>query len=195
MDNIYFVNSLEQLRVLCNPLRIKLLWSLDKEAKTGKMLADEFGISPSKVRYSLKELERVKLLTVEKTEEKNGIIQKFYRPVAKIISIEKILPIINGLTDEAREALNQNSLLALEESESLLMNNSDTEIVPLIQFNNTLALSQKDCDWIENQLKEIYHFVLEKSNSVSDVSDKSNIYHINLTLFQLLKEDVIKKDK
>ncbi|WP_236841093.1 helix-turn-helix domain-containing protein [Brevibacillus formosus] len=53
---------------------------LVKEEYTGKQLAT---LSPSKVHYHLKELESHGFVEVVRTEEKNGIVQKFYwkRPV------------------------------------------------------------------------------------------------------------------
>ncbi|MRX73556.1 helix-turn-helix domain-containing protein [Bacillus lacus] len=83
------LETLQQMKILSDPVRVKILWKIAYQSKTGKIIGDELNLQAQKVHYHLKELEKAGLVYIEKTEEKNGIIQKFYRPVARYISINK----------------------------------------------------------------------------------------------------------
>jgi len=87
----YQIENLEQVKAIADPLRIQILWETFDEAKTGKMIGDILKIPASKIHYHLRELEKNGLVTVERTEEKNGIVQKFYRPIARRIFVKSSL--------------------------------------------------------------------------------------------------------
>ncbi len=93
MKRYFVIDTPEQLKALSDPLRIRILTTLIVKEATGKQLADEFQISASKVHYHLRELENNGLAEIVRTEEKNGIIQKFYRAVAiDYVVSESLLP-------------------------------------------------------------------------------------------------------
>lgn len=76
------METLDQLKAVSDSLRLQIITLLVKEAYTGKQLATILSLSASKVHYHLKELESHGFVEVVRTEEKNGIVQKFYRAVA-----------------------------------------------------------------------------------------------------------------
>lgn len=85
----YEVKSFEQLKVLSNNLRVKILNVYDDWVpRTNKQIADALQMPPSKVHYHVRELERVGLLVLVETREKGGVVEKFYLPVAMTIKIE-----------------------------------------------------------------------------------------------------------
>ncbi|HEX7063707.1 MAG TPA: helix-turn-helix domain-containing protein [Bacillales bacterium] len=182
MKDIYYVEDLNQLKVLSDPFRVKILWELNESSKTGKMLADQLELPPSKMRYHLKELEKVGLIVIERTEEKNGILQKFYSPIAKVISLEKIIPVINGNSSKATDVLIESALMSLEKSKSLLRKTETNNVTPhnLIQGYDTLALTPEEFTEFKeklNKLKASFH----KKNS----NNGAELYHINVTAFPI----------
>jgi len=82
MKRFLVVETLEQLKAVSDSLRMQIISLLVKEAYTGKQLSTLLSLSASKVHYHLKELENHGFIEVVRTEEKNGIVQKFYRAVA-----------------------------------------------------------------------------------------------------------------
>lgn len=76
------IETLDQLKAISDSLRMEMITQLVKEEYTGKQLASLLSLSPSKVHYHLKELESNGFIEVVRTEEKNGIVQKFFRAVA-----------------------------------------------------------------------------------------------------------------
>lgn len=185
MDDVYFINNLEQLKVLCDPFRITILWALDEKPKTGKMLADEFNISPSKVRYHLKELEHVNLVKIVDTSVKNGIVQNFYQPIAKTISIEKMLPVINGRSLDFYPVFEKNAQLALDRSKKYLKHMSEEDSLSTIQITDLVSLSEQNYKFLKNKIKEIYHFLMTHQ----DLDGK--MYHVNISMFSVSRN----KDK
>lgn len=97
MRRYFVISNHETLRAVNDPLRMQLLGGLISREETGKQIADRLGLSPSRVHYHLKELEHNGLIEVQRTEEKNGIVQKFYRAVAYDFLIdEELLPIVHA---------------------------------------------------------------------------------------------------
>lgn len=86
---------------------MEIVTYLTKEAYTGKQLATMLNLSASKVHYHLKELESHHFIQVVRTEEKNGIVQKFYRAVAFDFKVSDAL--LPSLQEDAM--LTQESML------------------------------------------------------------------------------------
>ncbi|USG67224.1 helix-turn-helix domain-containing protein [Brevibacillus ruminantium] len=91
MRRYMVIESLEQLKAISDSLRMEIVTLLVKEEQTGKQLATKLSLSPSKVHYHLKELEHYGFVHVVRTEEKNGIVQKFFRSVAYDFKVSDVL--------------------------------------------------------------------------------------------------------
>ncbi|MFY0544635.1 ArsR/SmtB family transcription factor [Brevibacillus sp. H7] len=99
MKRYVVIETLDQMKAMSDPLRLQILTHLIKEEYTGKQLATLLSISASKIHYHLKELENHGLIEVVRTEEKNGIVQKFFRAVAYDFKIsEELLPSVREET-------------------------------------------------------------------------------------------------
>ncbi len=93
MKHYFVIETPEQLRVVSDPLRIRLLTMLITQEATGKQLGDQLQMPASKVHYHLRELESHGFIEVVRTQEKNGIVQKFYRAAAiDYVLSEDLLP-------------------------------------------------------------------------------------------------------
>ncbi|UZJ78125.1 MULTISPECIES: ArsR/SmtB family transcription factor [unclassified Fictibacillus] len=184
MQEIYYLEDAEQLKVISDPLRLKVLWEIIDEAKTGKMIADILEAPAPKIHYHLKELDRVGLITVEKTEEKNGIIQKFYRPIARNFSVENILKqhkdhVKNELSDTLRE----NVLISLDKTKSYLrrVDSSLFEEWKQIKFGyDQLYLNEAQIQEFEKKAKELQELI----NSFKKTRQQGGeLYHMLLLAF------------
>lgn len=76
------------LRVLADPIRSFIVYSLAPEAKTAKTLAAEMGCPPTRLYYHLQQLEKHGLVFVERTRLVSGIVEKHYRAVARDIRLD-----------------------------------------------------------------------------------------------------------
>lgn len=184
MEDIFYVENLTQLKALSDPFKIKILWEIDEIAKTGKMLADELELSPSKVRYHLTELEKVGLITIERTEEKNGIIQKFYRSTAKIISLEKMIPYINKEDSNLSEGLKESMIISLKRA-SRILSTEKVNASKAIQISGEYFLDNDEIETLKEMFQDIHAFLKRKNTK----KNQKNKHHINLTLFQIVETD------
>jgi predicted ArsR family transcriptional regulator len=72
-----------KLRVLADPVRSFVLYSLVPRAKTVKELAAELDCPPTRLYYHLQQLEKHGLVFVASTRLVSGIVEKHYRAVAR----------------------------------------------------------------------------------------------------------------
>ncbi len=88
---VFNVTELEQLRVLSDPLRMRVLNNLSQEPLTVKQVADRLEMPATKLYYHVNELERIGVVKVVETRVKSGIIEKYYRLTADKIQISREL--------------------------------------------------------------------------------------------------------
>lgn len=91
IDDYYYLETVEQLQVLADPLRYRIV-TLLSAPKTGAQLARELGLPRAKVHYHLKLLEGVQLIRLHSTDHSSGITEKFYVVVARMLSFERLIP-------------------------------------------------------------------------------------------------------
>lgn len=91
MEESYEITSLEQLRAVADMLRIQIIDLLKEQAMTVTQVAGALDMAPAKVHYHVRELERVGLLRLVETREKGGVLEKYYKPIARDISVSKTL--------------------------------------------------------------------------------------------------------
>jgi DNA-binding transcriptional ArsR family regulator len=84
---VFYLTTIEQARTIADPLRLRLLGYLTSEALTVTQLGERVGESPAKVHYHVRELERIGVVRLVETREKGGILEKYYRAVAKNIQM------------------------------------------------------------------------------------------------------------
>ncbi|MED1203307.1 ArsR/SmtB family transcription factor [Heyndrickxia acidicola] len=79
------ITSFEQAKVLSHELRRRILsqYTDNQVPRTAKQLADQMNLPASKVHYHVRELVKAGLLGLTGTNEVNGIVEKYYLPVAK----------------------------------------------------------------------------------------------------------------
>lgn len=99
MLEYYEIENIEQLRAIADMLRLRIFEMLIDKPMTVTQLGEEMGEAPAKVHYHVRELERVGLLRLVETREKGGILEKYYQPIAREISVEKSL--LSAPPDEA----------------------------------------------------------------------------------------------
>ena len=139
MKHYFVIETPEQLRVVSDPLRIRLLTMLITQEATGKQLGDQLQMPASKVHYHLRELESHGFIEVIRTQEKNGIVQKFYRAAAiDYVLSEDLLPSTQFDPSVMQEVLANQLRMALsrvyetrEEYFHMIQNRDDASI-PLL---------------------------------------------------------------
>ncbi len=92
IDEEFVINDLDTLKVVADPLRIRILeFFADEKSHTVKQISKALEIAPNKLYYHVNMLEEYGLLRVVDTRIVSGIIEKLYRVVAHTISVERSL--------------------------------------------------------------------------------------------------------
>ncbi len=93
IPDLYELETLEQLRAIADELRTRIVEALTHRAMTVTQLGEMLGQAPAKIHYHVRELERerVGLVRLVATREKSGILEKYYRAIAKSFTAAKTL--------------------------------------------------------------------------------------------------------
>jgi DNA-binding transcriptional ArsR family regulator len=77
------LSDLDQVRVLADPLRIRILEQLCDAERTTKQVAERLGEKPTKLYHHVEALERVGLIRLARTRQNRGTMEKYYLAVAR----------------------------------------------------------------------------------------------------------------
>lgn len=171
MKKYFVIETPEQLRAVSDPLRIQIIIMLMKEALTGKQIGELLGHSASRMHYHLKELDAQGFVYVDRTEEKNGIIQKFYRASAlDFVVSDELLPHIQEDTMFGQETIINHLRMATSRvykapEDSFRMFADSEEKAPFLSLASEIKLPRPVIrEWLkkyETLLQELTH--LEKA--------------------------------
>jgi DNA-binding transcriptional ArsR family regulator len=156
---IYEAESLKQVRALADELRVRIFSLLAQEPMTVTQVGKALDIAPAKVHYHVRELLEVGLVRQVFTREKSGILEKYYRAVAKDISVPRSL-VTSAPRDELLAAANefaQSAVSGYIRALGRLMPLPDEEFqrYPFSVSNATLWLSRDDLDQFAAELKAL----------------------------------------
>jgi DNA-binding transcriptional ArsR family regulator len=90
-DEIMIIESLETLKVISDPLRLRLLALLRDEPRPVKAIAQALDVPLKKLYYHVNLLEEHGLIRVADTKVISGIIEKHYRVTAYRLTVERDL--------------------------------------------------------------------------------------------------------
>src|ERR1700752_5178596 len=76
----YTLEDLEQIKVLADPLRLRVLEAFGEE-RTTKQVAELLGEKPTKLYHHVDALQRVGLITLSRTRQNRGTVEKYYLAV------------------------------------------------------------------------------------------------------------------
>jgi DNA-binding transcriptional ArsR family regulator len=106
-DSVMVLTELEQIKVLADPLRVRILECLGVEERTTKQVADLIGEKPTKLYHHVEALERVGLIRMTRTRQNRGTLEKYYQSVARRYEADPALFSESKPGDEQRNSLGQ----------------------------------------------------------------------------------------
>jgi DNA-binding HxlR family transcriptional regulator len=152
------------LRVVADPMRSFIVYSLVGAAKSAKQLAAELGCPPTRLYYHLQQLEKHGLIFVERTRKVSGIQEKHYRASARSFVVDRAPEGAAGQNDQARSQ----ALLGfvfdqtrLDISHGLLSGRIDTGKLPteagaLMAYRSVLKLDPAQAQGLYDRLLGVY---------------------------------------
>jgi molybdate-binding protein len=91
MENIGYIKSYEQLKILSDPRRLSILRLLMASSATLSQLGQVLGEHPARVRHHLKQLEHLGLIELTETRMVRGFVEKYYRATARAFIFNEII--------------------------------------------------------------------------------------------------------
>ena len=86
MDEVLTLTDLEQVRVLADPLRLRILELLKRgEPLTTKQVAERLGEKPTRLYHHVEALERIGVIRLVETRPNRGTTEKYYQAVARTV--------------------------------------------------------------------------------------------------------------
>lgn len=95
-QDVYVLSDLAQVKILADPLRVRILEALCAEELTTKQVADRLDEKPTKLYHHVEAMERVGLIRLTRTRQNRGTLEKYYRAVARTFQADA------GLFSESR---------------------------------------------------------------------------------------------
>jgi DNA-binding transcriptional ArsR family regulator len=81
------LTDLEQMKVLADPLRVRMLEQFGEE-RTTKQVAEMLGQPPTRLYHHVAALERMGLVRLTRTQQRRGALEKYYLAVARTFSAD-----------------------------------------------------------------------------------------------------------
>jgi DNA-binding transcriptional ArsR family regulator len=91
LKETHYIDDLETLRVVADPLRLRILTMLSDTPLNVKQVADRLGEKPTRLYYHVNALEGVGLVQLVETRINRSIVEKYYLAVAKDIRVDSRL--------------------------------------------------------------------------------------------------------
>lgn len=80
---VHVLDDLEQIRILADPLRLRILEVFGESEHTTLQVAHILGEKPTKLYYHVDQLEKIGVIELVRTQAKRGTLEKYYRAIAK----------------------------------------------------------------------------------------------------------------
>jgi DNA-binding transcriptional ArsR family regulator len=91
LKETHYIDDLETLRVVADPLRLRILTMLSDTPCNVKQVADRLGEKPTRLYYHVNALEGVGLVQLVETRINRSIVEKYYLAVARDIRVDSRL--------------------------------------------------------------------------------------------------------
>lgn len=133
MKDTYKIRDLEQIRLLADPLKLRLLQAFAESAKTTKQVAVELGENVTKLYRHVDALHDSGLLVVVDEKQKRGTVERTFSAVAQRFEADHAL-FAEEAGEEGAQAARETLRVVESEILDVLTNTSDDDEEPLVLF-------------------------------------------------------------
>ena len=180
MQNTYEIDNLKTLRLFSNPLRRQIYEVLVSQSSSAKEIGEKLGLNASKLYYHLNLMEKAGIIKVEDTKIISGIMEKYYRAIAKRIQIASDLLLSD--TDTGKKNINQVLLSTLEATEKDIKRSLNALYAELEEDTHVIFISRQLSHLTDEQTNEFY----EKLNSLIKEFESENTGNSDMQSFALM---------
>jgi DNA-binding transcriptional ArsR family regulator len=182
----YTLENLEQIKVLADPLRVRVLEAFCEE-RTTKQVAELLGEKQTKLYHHVDALERVGLIELARTRQNRGTVEKYYLAIARTFRA-------NARVFQAKRGNKEAEALA--QMVASIFDTTSAEIASLIDAGEDaqktmeeeamvtfleIRASEKELDAIRRKLKAIVESASTADEGAA-TSDEADVRPYRLTL-------------
>jgi DNA-binding transcriptional ArsR family regulator len=91
MKDIHLLRTIEEVRTLSDPLRLKIIECLRDGPLTASQVAQRLGEKPTKFYYHFAELEKHGLIAAVETRQRGNLLEKYFLPVARYYRVDSAI--------------------------------------------------------------------------------------------------------
>lgn len=153
INEVLVVNNLEQIKALSSPYRIKIIETFDNKPASAKDISVRMGEPHGRVNYHIKTLAKVGILKLVDVSVKQGVVEKYYMPVAESIVLDSRM--VNKNDDHEIKDM-RNAGIALFEKISKefygTMNNRELKIQKKINYDYDFYMTEGEADELNKKV-------------------------------------------
>lgn len=190
LADVYTISSLEQIKVVADPLRVRILETLCLEPRTTKQVAEILGEKPTRLYHHVDALAEVGLIRLVDTRPVRGTTEKYYQAVARSFRTDP------GLF--SRSEAGDDDTRALADVATAVLSNVTGEVRDLILSGYDLAsaedglLSYVEVHASEDEIRALHDRLLailkdlqEMCCDDAEASDGERRYRLSIVWFPL----------
>jgi DNA-binding transcriptional ArsR family regulator len=111
---VYTLTDLEQVKLVSDPLRLRILEAFCREPRTTKQVASLLGEKPTRLYHHVDALSSAGLIRLTDTRQVRGTVEKYYRSVARAFRADPRIFEPGGGGEEERRAVADMGTTVLE---------------------------------------------------------------------------------
>lgn len=167
VNEVLVVSSLEQIKALSSPYRIKILEAFDNQPASAKDISTRLGEPHGRVNYHIKTLAGVGILELVEVQVKQGIVEKYYKPVAESILLDASA--IHPEDTKMKESFDKATTAVFERISREFYTSINSKHIKRprkIYYDYEYYLTQEEADDLNQQIKEVLRgFLADKKVS------------------------------
>jgi len=151
----FLLDRPEQLRAIADPLRMRIIDRLVHKPMTLTQLGGELDQTTAKMHYHVHELERAGLVKLVEKRERGGVLEKYYRAVAKNFLASNLLRFSKA--GEIAAPVNELLTQVIEGVSQVFARRAAHPDTPesLSLSSHVLWLNQEDLEQLRQQIKAL----------------------------------------
>lgn len=189
-EKVFTISTLEQLKVLSDSLRMRIVEAFCDEPKTTKQVAQVLGEKQlTKLYHHVEALERVGILKLVRTKKNRGTMEKYYQSVAKTYTVDRSLFAVRPQGEEAITALQTLYTAMLESTIAEIRQSIAEKLIKKKNDQSVLLTRFYVCASAQEiqKLRLKLHKLLKEMETVDDESYELK-YALTLAFYPIKKE-------
>jgi DNA-binding transcriptional ArsR family regulator len=163
MEKLYSLKTLEELKALSDPLRLRLIEAFSNQPMTTRQVARLLDEKPTRLYHHVEALEKLGLLKLVETRQNRGTMEHYYQAIAGEFTVDAELLNLQDHSKEAAQAVEDLLTTVLEASLAELRRSMRAGLIMDKKKHNRwistsrLAITQEEADKLQVQMRELVH--------------------------------------